>query len=133
MSTVSTDPIADMLTRIRNAINVRKSEVVMPHSNIKQAIAELLVRNNFIENVRVVDGTVGKMIKVTVNNPAQNAKITEIARISTPGRRQYSSADKIPNVKRGRGIIVVSTSQGLMTDSEAREKHLGGELICKVY
>jgi small subunit ribosomal protein S8 len=133
MSTVSTDPIADMLTRIRNAINVRKTDVILPHSNVKQAIAELLVANKFIDDAKVVDGTVGKMLKVTVHDSGTNARITEITRLSKPGRRWYVSADEIPTVKRGRGIVVVSTSKGLMTDKQARQQHLGGELICKVY
>lgn len=133
MSTVSTDPIADMLTRIRNAINVRKNETLIPNSKVKKAIADVLVKNGFIDKVEVIELGVGKMLKVTIFPENQNARITEIARLSKPGRRWYVSADKIPMVKRGRGIVVISTSKGLMTGVEAKKQALGGELICKVY
>ncbi|MCA9337219.1 30S ribosomal protein S8 [Candidatus Saccharibacteria bacterium] len=133
MQIVSTDPIADMLTRIRNAINVRKTEVLVPHSNIKFAIAQLLAANKFIKSAEATDMSMGKMIKIVINDPDSNARITEISRLSTPGRRHYAGAKEIPVVKRGRGIVIVSTSKGLMTDKEARQQQLGGELICKVY
>jgi len=133
MSSTSTDPIADMLTRIRNAANVRKNSVALPHSKAKEAIAKILAANKFIDNVEVIHGDVGKILKLAIYKDGQNARITEITRLSTPGRRWYASADEMPLVKRGRGIVVVSTSKGLMTDKEARNNHLGGELICKVY
>ncbi len=133
MSTVSTDPIADMLTRIRNAINVRKSEVLLPHSKTKQAVADVLAHNGFIENTEVVELGIGKMLKVVIFPETQNARITEINRLSKPGRRWYVGVDKIPTVKRGRGIVVVSTSKGFMTGDEAKKQRLGGELICEVY
>lgn len=133
MSTVSTDPIADMLTRIRNAINVSKHEALIPHSKAKQAVAEVLAANNFIDKVEVVELGIGKMLKVSIFPEGQNARITEISRLSKPGRRWYVGADKIPVVKRGRGIVIVSTSKGLMTGTEATKQQLGGELICKVY
>lgn len=130
---VSTDPIADMLTRIRNAINVRKSEVTMPHSKVKQAVAELLKQNGFVTDVTVSDATIGKTLKVVINADDENARITEIVRLSKPGRRYYAGAAEIPVVKRGRGIVIVSTSKGLMTGAEAKKQGVGGELICKVY
>jgi small subunit ribosomal protein S8 len=130
---VSTDPIADMLTRIRNAINVRKSEVAMPHSKVKQAIAELLKESGFVSGVSVADATVGKTLKIVINNEDENARITEIVRLSKPGRRVYTNSKEIPVVKRGRGIVIVSTSRGLMTGAEAKKQSVGGELICKVY
>jgi len=133
MPIVTTDPIADMLTRIRNAIAVRKSEVVMPHSKLKEAIARLLAKNSFIDSVSVHEGEVGKLMKLTLHPVNSNAKISEIVRMSSPGRRWYAKADNIPVIRRGRGIVVVSTSQGLMTGSDAKSKGLGGELICKVY
>jgi small subunit ribosomal protein S8 len=134
MSMVSTDPIADMLTRIRNAIAVRKAEVNVPHSNLKEAVAKILKDSNFIDGVNVEGDKPGfKTLRLTINNGGSNARITEIARLSTPGRRLYTTADKIPTVKRGRGIIIVSTSKGVMTGDQARAKALGGELICKVY
>ncbi len=130
---VTTDPIADMLTRVRNAIAVRKHEVSLPHSKVKESVARLLKENQFIDDVKVIDADVGKIMKVMINAPDDNARITEIVRMSKPGRRQYARADDIPFVKRGRGIVIVSTSQGMMSDREARQKRLGGELICKVY
>ena len=133
MSMTSTDPIADMLTRIRNAILVRKSEVVLPHSRVKQSVAELLKTNGFIKDVKVVDATIGKSLVLTINDALENAKITEIQRLSKPGRRYYVGAKDIPTVKRGRGIVIVSTSKGMMTGDEAKAQKVGGELICKVY
>lgn len=133
MSTTSTDPISDMLTRIRNAGAVRKSNIVLPHSKVKESIAKLLAANKFIDSVEVLDGDVGKLLKLTTHSDGENARITEITRLSTPGRRWYVGAGDIPVVKRGRGIVVVSTSKGMMTDKQARTQGLGGELICKVY
>jgi len=130
----STDPIADMLTRIRNAIGVRKYTVNMPHSNVKEAVAKVLKDQNFIDDVKVETGEKGyKTLVVIIASEDTNARITEIERLSRPGRRWYTSADEIPIVKRGRGIVVVFTSQGLMIGSEAKKQRLGGELICKVY
>src|SRR5512133_1528297 len=103
MNMVSTDPIADMLTRIRNAINVRKNEVTLPHSKVKQAVAELLKDNGFVVDVKVVDAAVGKSMKIVINHETENARITEIARLSKPGRREYVGSSKIPTVMRGRG------------------------------
>ena len=133
MSKVSTDPIADMLTRVRNAILVRKNEVSMPHSKVKESIARLLKDNRYIDDVKVRDAVVGKELVITINSEDTNPRITEIERVSKPGRRAYTGATKLPVVKRGRGIIVVSTSKGLMTGDQAREQGVGGEIICKVY
>lgn len=133
MSKTSTDPIADMLTRIRNAIAVRKTEVSLPHSKVKQAVAELLKTSGFVDGVSVADATVGKTLTITINAEGTNARITEIARMSTPGRRAYAGADKIPTVKRGRGLVIVSTSKGIMSGADAKRQGVGGELICKVY
>ena len=130
-----TDPIADMLTRIRNAINVRKSEVSLPHSNVKEAVAKLLKESNFVDGVtveKVKDGP-GKTLTIRICAEHQPARITEIKRLSTPGRRSYTSAAEIPVVKRGRGVVIVSTSKGMMTGEQAKKANVGGELICKVY
>lgn len=132
MST-STDPIADMLSRIRNAIAVRKNEVSLPHSNVKESVARLLKESNFLSGVKVTDASVGKTLVVTINAENENARITEIVRMSKPGRRFYVAAKDIPVVKRGRGLVIVSTSKGLMTGTEAKKQSIGGELICKVY
>ena len=133
MSMTSTDPIADMLTRVRNAINVRKNVVILPHSKVKESVALLLKENNFIDAVKVTDATVGKSLTLTINSDSTNARITEITRLSKPGRRAYVGSDKIPVVKRGRGLVIVSTSKGLMTGDQAKKQNIGGELICRVY
>lgn len=130
---VSTDPIADMLTRLRNAIAVHKNEVSMPHSKIKQTVAEVLAKSNFVDSVEMVEDGKFKRLKIIINQPDKNPTITEIKRLSTPGRRMYAGSNDIPNVKNGRGMVVISTSKGIMTGSEARSAGLGGELICKVY
>lgn len=130
---VSTDPISDMLTRIRNAILVSKREVVLPHSSVKERVAQILVDNNFLDEVKVNKGEGQKTMTIYINAENQNARITEVGRLSKPGRRLYTSASDIPTVKRGRGIVVVSTSQGMMSGKDAKAKGLGGELICKVY
>lgn len=129
----STDPIADMLTRIRNAIAVQKHVITLPHSKIKLSIAEALKDHHYIESVSVIDGTVGKDIEITINGPQTSPKITEIKRLSTPGRRLYVKADAMPKVRQGRGIVLVSTSKGIMSGDNAKSKRLGGELLCEVY
>lgn len=133
MTRTTTDPIADMLTRIRNAILVRQNEVSLPHSKIKESVAKLLKESNFVDNVSVQDGAIGKILTVTINEKDSNARITEIVRLSKPGRRYYVNSKEIPTVKRGRGVVIVSTSKGLMTGDQAKQEHIGGELICKVY
>jgi small subunit ribosomal protein S8 len=130
----SSDPIADMLTRLRNAIAVRKQSVTLPHSNLKESVANILKQSNFIDGVTVQTAATGfKELVLTINQEGSNARITEIHRMSTPGRRLYSSAAEIPVVKRGRGIVIISTSKGMMIGKDAKAKQLGGELICKVY
>jgi len=129
----STDPIADMLSRIRNAIAVRKSEVTLPHSKVKESVAKLLKQSNFISDVKVGEDKIGRTMTITINDENENARITEIVRLSKPGRRFYASAAEIPVVKRGRGVVIVSTSKGMMTGDEAKKQRVGGELICKVY
>jgi small subunit ribosomal protein S8 len=129
----STDPIADMLSRIRNAIAVRKSEVQMPHSNAKETVARLLKQSGFVSDVKVEKADIGKTLVVTINGTGENARITEITRLSKPGRRLYAGATEIPTVKRGRGIVIISTSRGMMVGADAKKQGVGGELICKVY
>lgn len=129
----STDPIADMLTRIRNAINVRKNVVSMPHSNAKESVARLLQASKFIDRVEVQKAEVGKTLVVTINGENENARITEINRVSKPGRRYYVRAGEIPVIKRGRGVVIVSTSKGMMTGADAKKQGIGGEVVCQVY
>lgn len=130
---ITTDPIADMLTRIRNAILVRKSEVQMPHSKLKETVARILADYGFLADVKTDGEGITKSLKIVINDENDYAKITEIKRLSRPGRRTYVKADEIPTVKRGRGIVVISTSQGVMSGQDAKAKKLGGELICEVY
>lgn len=106
----------------------------MPHSNIKEEVAKILRDSSFVQSVSVEGDKPGfKQLHVVLNGEGTNSRITEIARLSTPGRRMYSTAAEIPTVKRGRGIVVISTSKGIMTGDQAKSKSLGGELICKVY
>lgn len=130
---VSTDPIADMFSRIRNAILVNSSTVSLPHSKIKQTVAKILVDNGFLDDVSVKENGFRKKLEIRISPEGANSTISEIKRLSTPGRRLYVKTDKIPTVKRGRGIVIVSTSHGIMTGQEAKAKGLGGELIGEVY
>ncbi len=130
---VSTDPVSDMLTRIRNAIAVGKSEVNLPYSKIKQSVAELLKKSGFLNGVKVEGDGIDKKVVIKINPDNENARITEISRLSRPGRRLYAKAKDIPTVKQGRGLIIISTSKGIMTGDEAKKAKIGGELICKVY
>jgi small subunit ribosomal protein S8 len=130
----TTDPIADMLTRIRNAAAVSKREVVLPYSKMKETVAKVLVSANFVDRVEVSQSDSGfKQLKVVINQEDTNSRITSIERISKPGRRVYVGSEGIPTVRQGRGVVVVSTSRGVMTGRQARKEKLGGELICKVY
>ena len=129
----STDPIADLLSRIRNAVAVNKNEINMPHSKIKESVAKILRQNNYIDDVRVVDASVGKTLVLSLNSEGSNSRITEIVRLSSPGRRQYTGHDAIPTVRQGRGMVIISTSQGIMTGKDAKSKGVGGELICRIY
>jgi small subunit ribosomal protein S8 len=133
MSQQSTDPVADMLTRIRNAILASKNEVRLPSSKLKVTIATELKKAGYLSDVKVEKGTPRDTLIITIYPEGKNAVITEIQRVSKPGRRVYASASDIPRVKSGRGIVLVSTSQGVMTGAAARKARLGGELLCKVY
>jgi len=133
MSMQSTDPIADMLTRIRNAVNVGKNEVRVPSSKLKLVVAKELTKAGYLADVKVEKSTPRDEIVITIADEGKNPVITEIARVSKPGRRVYARAADIPKVKSGRGIMLVSTSKGVMTGTEAMKAKLGGELICKVY
>ena len=133
MSLQSTDQVADLLTRIRNAIKVSKNEILVPTSKLKVGIVEVLAKNGYIADYKVEDGKPRGVLKVTINEAGTNAKINEITKVSKPGRRVYSSADDLPTVKSGRGMVIVSTSKGLMTGREAKKNRLGGEILVKVW
>ena len=133
MSLQSTDQIADLITRIRNAIKVRKNEIFVPTSKLKVGVVEVLKKNGYVAEYEVIDGKPRGTLKVTINEVGTNAKINEISKVSKPGRRVYSAADDLPTVKSGRGMIIVSTSKGLMTGREAKKNRLGGEILVKVW
>ena len=133
MSLQSTDQIADLLTRIRNAIMVGKNEILVPTSRLKVGVVEVLKKNGYIADYKVEDDKPRGILKVTINQPGENAKISEISKVSKPGRRVYSGVDELPTVKSGRGMVIVSTSKGLMTGREAKKNRLGGEILVKVW
>jgi small subunit ribosomal protein S8 len=133
MSLQSTDPIADLLTRIRNAVMVGKKEITVPSSKLKVTVAKQLKKAGYVTAVKVEAGKPRDILVVTINNPGENSTINEIKRLSKPGRRVYVSADDIPKVKSGRGIVLVSTSKGVVTGSEAKKQRLGGELLLQVF
>lgn len=133
MSLQSTDPIADLLTRIRNAIMAGKNEVRVPASKMKLTVAQQLQKAGYLSAVTTEKGTPRDTIVITIHEAGSNPTINEITRLSKPGRRVYAAVTEIPRIKSGRGIVLVSTSQGVMTDNQARKAKLGGELICKVY
>jgi len=127
-----TDPIADMLTRIRNAMAAKKKEVVIPASNIKFAIAKILEQEKYIESAERSDNNHGEIVvKLRYDNGAPAIK--SIKRVSTPGQRVYAGSNELPKVLNDFGIAIISTSRGLMTNREARKSRLGGEVICEIY
>ncbi len=130
-----TDPIADMLTRIRNANKAKHDTVDIPASNMKKAIAQILLDEGYIKNFQTInDGTQG-VIRITLKyiQPGKEKAITGLKRVSKPGLRVYAGADELPRVLRGLGIAIVSTSKGVMTDKKAREAHVGGEVLAFVW
>ena len=133
MSITSTDQIADLITRIRNAIQVGKNEILVPTSKLKVAVAEVLARNGYIASCEVIEGSPRGTLHVVINEPGTVAKINEIAKVSKPGRRVYTGADEIKAVKSGRGMEIISTSHGLMTGREAKKNRLGGEILVRVW
>ena len=133
MSLQSTDPIADLLTRIRNAVMVGKNEIRVPSSKLKKVVAEQLKKNHYLVDVKVESGKPRDTLVITINKPGENSTINEITRMSKPGRRMYVGANEIPRIKSGRGLVLVSTSKGVITGHEAVKQRLGGELLLKVY
>ena len=128
-----TDPIADMLTRIRNANQQRHAEVVVPASKLKVSLAEILKNEGFIKGYKVESEGVAKNIVITLKYKGNERVISGLKRVSKPGLRQYAKVNEIPKVLNGLGIVVLSTSQGLMTDKEARAKKLGGEVLAYIW
>ena len=129
-----TDPVADMLTRIRNANNAKHETVDVPASNMKKSIAQILLDEGYIKSFQIVeDGTQG-IIRITLKyNAGKEKVISGLRRVSTPGLRVYVGADELPQVLRGLGIAIVSTSKGVMTDKAARAAHVGGEVLAFIW
>ena len=130
-----TDPIADMLTRIRNANNAKHDTVDVPASNMKKSIAQILLDEGYIKNFQIInDGTQG-VIRITLKylQPGKEKVISGLRRVSKPGLRVYAGAEELPKVLRGLGIAIVSTSKGVMTDKKAREAHVGGEVLAFIW
>ncbi len=129
-----TDPIADMLTRIRNANTAKHETVDIPASNMKKAIAEILNNEGYIKGYQIIEDGKQGVIRVTLKYGAGKEKvISGIKRVSKPGLRMYAPADELPRVLKGLGIAIVSTSKGVMTDKEARKQHIGGEVLAFVW
>ncbi len=129
-----TDPIADMLTRIRNALLIERPFVDIPMSNVKLGIAQVLQREGYIWDAEVLDGEPCKTLRVNLKySPTGDRVITSLVRVSKPGRRVYIESRHIPEVLGGMGICVMSTNQGVLSSREAKAKHVGGEVLCEVY
>ena len=131
---VTTDPIADMLTRIRNAGTAKHDTVDVPASNMKKAIAEILLEEGYIKNFQLIDNSTQGIIRITLKYGANKTKtINGLRRISKPGLRVYAKSEELPKVLKGLGIALVSTSKGIMTDKKARQENVGGEILAYIW
>lgn len=132
---MNTDPIADFLTRIRNASSARLRVVEIPASNTKKAMSKILFEKGYIANYKFEEDNKQGIIKIALKyNPSTKVPaITKLQRVSSPGLRKYSSSSELPRILNGLGIAIVSTSQGVITDKEARKLNIGGEVLCYVY
>ena len=131
---VVNDPIADMLTRIRNAGSARHETVDIPNSKMKKAIAEILLEEGYIKSFQLIDDGTQGVIRITLKYlPGKEKAIQGLRRVSKPGLRVYAGADELPQVLRGLGIAIISTSKGIMTDKKARAQHVGGEVLAFVW
>ena len=128
-----TDPIADMLTRIRNAGSAKHATVDVPASKMKKAIAEILLEEGYIKNFQIINDGLQGIIRVTLKYNGNEKAIAGLRRVSKPGLRVYAGADELPRVLRGLGIAIISTSKGIMTDKKARAAHVGGEVLVFVW
>ena len=128
------DPIADMLTRIRNAGSARHETVDVPNSKMKKAIAEILLEEGYIKSFQLIDDGTQGVIRITLKYlPGKEKAIQGLRRVSKPGLRVYAGADELPQVLRGLGLAIISTSKGIMTDKKARAQHVGGEVLAFVW
>jgi len=128
-----TDPIADMLTRIRNANTAKHETVDIPASNMKKAIAEILNDEGYIKGYQIIEDGKQGVIRITLKYAGKEKVISGIQRVSKPGLRMYAPADELPRVLKGLGIAIISTSKGIMTDKKARAEHIGGEVLAFVW
>ncbi len=130
-----TDPIADYLTRLRNAINAKHKVVEIPGSNVKKEMTKILKDKGYILNYKFIDDGLQGVIKIALKYDADTKipAIKNLKRVSKPGMRQYTGVGEMPRILNGLGIAIISTSQGVMTDKEARQKNVGGEVLCYVY
>ena len=129
-----TDPIADMLTRIRNANNSRHKTVDIPASNMKKAIAEILLKEGYIKDVEIIEDGIQGIIRITLKYAENKQKVLSgLKRVSKPGLRIYASKGELPRVLKGLGIAIISTSKGVMTDKEARKLNVGGEVLAFIW
>ena len=130
---VVTDPIADMLTRIRNALTAKHSDVKIPTSKVKAAIADILLEEGYVESVEKVEDGVNSYLNITLKYGAGRSVINGLKRVSKPGLRVYANCEELPKVLGGLGIAIISTSKGIMTDKQARNANVGGEVMAYIW
>ncbi len=128
-----TDPIADMLTRIRNAITAKKEVVEVPASNMKKAIADILLSEGYVNDVKVVENGFNGNIVITLKYVDKQSVINGLERVSRPGLRQYAGVENMPKVLGGLGVVIVSTNKGIMTEKQAKKANVGGEVLCRIW
>ncbi len=128
-----TDPIADMIIRIKNAYLARQQQVSIPHSKMKQAIAEILTKENYVTSFEIQETSPQKTLFVKLRYVGKSPAVTDVKRISKPGRRLYSAVDEIPKALGGYGIVIVSTNKGILTGKQARQAGVGGEVLCAIW
>lgn len=128
-----TDPVADMIIRIKNAYLAKRKTVQMPYSKVKEAIAAVLLAHGYISSVEKKSVTVQGELEIVLTYKGKQSAVTNVKRISKPGRRVYSQVDSIPKTLGGYGVTIVSTSQGVMSDVDAKKKNIGGEVLCQVW
>lgn len=128
-----TDPVADMIIRIKNVVLAKKADLSMPHSKLKANIAKLLVDNNYIESFKVIEKKPQAELSITLKYLGKDSVVSGVKQISKPGRRVYSEAHKMPKVMGGHGVAIVSTNKGVMTGSQARKLNVGGEVLFQIW
>lgn len=128
-----TDPISNFITSIKNALLARKESVVVPYSKLKEAVAKILVNEGYVSEVKIDESGSFKQIVLTLKYVGRMPAVTDVRRLSKPGRRLYAPANQIPKTLGGYGITIVSTNKGIITDKEARKLRVGGELLCQIW